>query len=308
MSAVISAAAVRDLREKSGAGMLDCKKALEETGGDLEAAMDKLRAKGLAKAAKKSDRAAAEGAVAVAVSADGLHGALIELNSETDFVARNDKFQEAAGKLAVVALQVNGDLEQLLNLTLEGVPVREYVTALAAVVGENVQLRRAAGLSVSSGSIGAYVHNQIAPGIGKIAVLTALKTSAAGTGDFAKQIAMHAAASAPIAMSAEQIDPAVVARESAVLAEKAAASGKPAAIIEKIVESGLKSYYKDVCLPQQAFVLEPGKTVAEAVAAKGKELGAEMVLEGFVAFRLGEGVEKVQTDFAAEVAAAAAAS
>ncbi len=304
MAAVISSEAVRELRERSGAGMMDCKRALEETSGDIEAAMDHLRAKGLAKAAKKADRAAAEGVVAVATS--GTQGVLIELNSETDFVARNERFQVAATALSQTALTVQGDLTALQQASIDGTTVTEYVTALAATVGENVRLRRATGLAVSQGLVASYMHNQIATGLGKIGVLLALETKldAATVAEFGKQVAMHIAASSPLAMTPEEIDNSVIEREKAVLTEKAAASGKPAEIIQKIVESGLKSYFKDVCLPNQPFVLDPSKTVAEAVQAKAKELGGDIAIKGFVCFRLGEGVEKVQTDFAAEVAAA----
>ncbi|WP_460450959.1 translation elongation factor Ts [Alsobacter sp. SYSU BS001988] len=302
--ATITAALVKDLREKTGAGMMDCKAALEANAGDVEQAIDWLRKKGLAKAAKKSGRVAAEGLVAVAVRDN--RGVVVEVNSETDFVARNEEFQALARTIADVALEKSADVEALLGTHYPGGgTVQDAVANAIATIGENMTLRRAAELQVHKGVVGQYIHNLVAPGLGKIGVIVALESE----GDpielaaLGRQIAMHIAAANPQALDAAGLDPAVVAREKGVLADKNA--GKPAHVLEKIVESGLKSYYKEVCLVDQAFVHDPSKTVAQAVKESEGRIGGAIALKGFVRYALGEGVEKQESDFAAEVAAAA---
>jgi elongation factor Ts len=302
--AEVTAALVKDLREKSGAGMMDCKNALVESAGDIEAAIDWLRAKGLSKAAKKSGRVAAEGLVAVSVK--GTRGVVIELNSETDFVARNEDFQALARGVAAVALENSADLEVLLASAYPGsATVQDAVSNAIATIGENMTVRRAAELSVTSGVVNYYVHNAVTEGLGKIGVIVALEStgSADELNKLARQIAMHVAASSPIALDSTTVDSAVIEREKAVLLEKNA--GKPANVLEKITESGLKSYFKEICLVDQPFVMEPSKSVGVAVKDSEKTVGAPVSLIGFVRFALGEGVEKEVTDFAAEVAAAA---
>lgn len=301
--AEITAALVKELREKTGAGMMDCKKALGESGGDLEAAVDWLRKKGLAAAAKKAGRVAAEGVVAVAVK--GTVGAVIELNSETDFVARNEAFQTLAKSAADIALGKGGDVAAIANASLaSGQTVQAALTDLIAKIGENMNLRRASSVSVANGVVTSYVHNAYAPGLGKIGVLVGLES----TGDagkleaVAKQLAMHIAAAAPQALSVEAIDPALVARERDVLAEKARASGKPANIIEKMVEGGLRKFYQEAVLLEQTSVMDGETKIADVVAKAAKDVGAPVVLKGFVRMALGEGVEKKEDDFAAEVA------
>jgi len=291
--AQITAALVKDLREKTGAGMMDCKHALSETAGDIEAAVDWLRKKGLAKAAKKSGRVAADGLVGVAVEAN--FGVVVEVNSETDFVARNDDFQALVHGIVSVALDhgadVNADKVKGAHYPGGGT-VEEAIANSIATIGENMTLRRAAGLHVHAGVIGHYVHAQIVDGLGKIGVIVALES----TGDadkltaLGRQVAMHIAASSPIALDAAGIDPAVVAREKNVLAEKNA--GKPAHVLEKIVESGLKTYYKEVTLLDQPYVHDSSKTVAQAVKEAEKTVGAPIVLKGFYRYALGEGIEK----------------
>lgn len=302
----ITAAMVKELREKTGAGMMDCKKALEENGGDIEAAVDWLRQKGLAKAAKKAGRVAAEGLVAVA--SDGTRAVAVEVNSETDFVARNPEFQDMVAEIARVALTAGSDVEAILAAAYPGGgTVAEKIQATIAKIGENMTLRRAAGLSVPAGSIGAYVHNQVAPNLGKIAVLVALESEgkAEALSGLGKQVAMHVAATNPAGLDASSIDPAAVEREKGVLAAKAREGGKPEHVIEKIVESGIKSFYKEAALVEQPFVHDGSKTVAQAVKAAEGEAGGPIRLAGFVRLALGEGVEKEESDFAAEVAAAA---
>ena len=300
--ATITAALVKDLREKTGAGMMDCKTALTEVAGDLEAAVDWLRKKGLSKAAKKSGRVAAEGLVAVAV--DGARGVVIEMNSETDFVARNEAFQTLARQTAQVALAKGvDDVERLKGEAYPGGgTVDEAIANAIATIGENMTLRRAAMLSVPQGVIAHYVHNSIAEGLGKIGVIVALESSKTdGLAELGRKIAMHVAAASPLALDSAALDPAVLEREKNVLREKNA--GKPANVLDKIVESGLKTYYKEVCLLDQAFIHEPSKTVAQVVADAAKTGGAPVALKGFARFALGEGVEKVEgPDFAAEVA------
>ncbi len=301
--ATITAGMVKDLREKTGAGMMDCKNALTETQGDIEAAVDWLRTKGLSKAAKKSGRIAAEGLVALAVR--DTQGVVIEVNSETDFVARNGEFQALTRAIAAVALETGEtDVEKLKNHHYPGGgTVGEAIANAIATIGENMTLRRVATLKVAHGGIGRYVHNTIADGLGKIGVIVGLESSgdAAVLADLGRKIAMHVAAASPVALDGASIDPAVLEREKNVLREKNA--GKPAAVLEKIVESGLKTYYKEVCLLEQAFVHDPAKSVSQIVAEAAKSAGAPVVLTGFVRYALGEGIDKGETpDFAAEVA------
>ena len=300
----ITAAMVKELREKTGAGMMDCKNALGEVDGDIEAAVDWLRKKGLAKAAKKAGRTAAEGLVAVAT--DGLKAVAVEVNSETDFVARNPEFQEMVSAIAQVALGIGDDVEAILAASYPGGgTVAEKIQATVGKIGENMTLRRATTLKVSNGVVGTYVHAPVAPNLGKIAVLVALesegKTDAlSGVG---KQVAMHVAATNPAGLDAASIDPAVVEREKTVLADKAREGGKPEGVIAKIVESGIRSFYKEATLLEQPFVHDTSKTVAHAVKAAETEAGAPVRVAGFVRLALGEGVEKEESDFAAEVAA-----
>jgi len=291
--ATISAALVKDLREKTGAGMMDCKTALGETGGDIEAAIDWLRKKGLAKAAKKSGRVAAEGLVGVAVEAN--LGVVAEVNSETDFVARNDDFQSLVHGVVAVALDKapNIDAESVKGAHYPGGgTVADAIANAVATIGENITLRRAAGLHVAHGVIGHYVHSQIVDGLGRIGVIVALESTGAEEPlkALGRHVAMHVAAASPLALDPAGIDPATIAREKAVLADKNA--GKPPHVLEKIVESGLKTFYKEVCLLDQAYVHDPAKSVAQAVKEAEKTVGAPIALKGFVRFALGEGVEK----------------
>jgi elongation factor Ts len=291
--AAITAGLVKDLREKTGAGMMDCKNALTETNGDIEAAIDWLRKKGLAKAAKKRGRVAADGLVGVAV--EDQVGVVIEVNSETDFVARNDDFQALVRGVLAVALDKAPDVDVE---TVQGAhypgggTVLDAIANSIATIGENITLRRVEGLRVSEGAIGQYVHSQIADGLGRIGVLVGLESKGdrvalAGLG---RQVAMHVAAASPIALDAQGLDPATVARERSVLAERNA--GKPANVIEKIVESGLRTFYKEVCLLDQAYIHDPAKSVAQALKEAEKTVGAPIAVAGFVRFGLGEGVEK----------------
>ncbi len=284
---------VKDLREKTGAGMMDCKNALTETHGDIEAAIDWLRKKGLAKAAKKSGRVAAEGLVGVAVEAN--LGVVVEVNSETDFVARNDDFQSLVRGVLAVALDhaPNADVEKIKNSHFPGGgTVAEAIANAIATIGENMTLRRAGALHVHDGVVGHYVHSQIADGLGRIGVIVALdsKGDQAALGALGKQIAMHIAAASPTALDASGLDPATVEREKAVLADKNA--GKKPEVIAKIVESGLKTYYKEVCLVDQAFVIDPSKSVAQAVKEAEKTAGAPISIKGFHRYQLGDGIEK----------------
>jgi len=307
--AEITAATVKELRERTGAGMMDCKKALAETNGEMEAAIDWLRAKGLAAAAKKAGRTAAEGLVGVAV--EGTRGAVVEVNSETDFVAKNEIFQDFVRNVARLALEKGTDVELLSAAPYpDGGTVAERLTDNIAKIGENQSLRRAAVLEVGEGVVVPYVHNQVAPGLGKIGVLVALESGAPvevlqGLG---KQIAMHVAAANPLALSAEELPADLVERERAIAMEKARESGKPDNIVEKMVEGGLAKFRKENALLTQLFVMDNKTPVAEVVASAAKEAGAGIVLKGFVRFQLGEGIEKKESDFAAEVAAAAGTS
>ncbi|NWH08945.1 MAG: elongation factor Ts [Alphaproteobacteria bacterium] len=304
--AEISAGMVKELREKTGAGMMDCKSALNETKGDLEAAVDWLRKKGLAKAAKKAGRIAAEGLVGIALS--GTKGVAVEVNSETDFVARNPEFQEMVAAIAGVALGAGSSLEVLSAAAYPGGgTVAEKIAATIAKIGENMTLRRAAQVSVTAGVVSSYVHNQAAPNLGRIGVLVGLQ-STGSTEELAalgRQIAMHIAAQNPLALDPAGLDPQTVARERDILADKYKAQGKPANVIEKILESGLKTYYKEVCLLEQAYVHDSGKSVAQVLKESEGRVGAPVTISGFVRMALGEGIEKQESDFAAEVAAAA---
>lgn len=305
--ATITATMVKDLREKTGAGMMDCKAALTETNGDMEAAVDWLRAKGLAKAAKKAGRVAAEGLIGLA--ADAKEGALVEVNSETDFVARNQKFQDMVRTIAAAALKVRGDLEKLADAKYgtDKATVAETIKAMIGSIGENMTLRRAAYLSAGKGVVASYMHNTIAPGLGKIGVIVALE-SAGDTEQlksFGRQVAMHIAAANPQAIDIDSLDKTLIERERAVLTEQAKESGKPANVIEKMVEGRLRKFYEEVVLLAQAFVHDPDTTVAKAVAAAEKAAGAPIKITGFYRFALGEGIERPDSDFAAEVAAAA---
>jgi elongation factor Ts len=296
---------VKDLREMTGAGMMDCKAALGETSGNVDAAVDWLRKKGLSKAAKKADRVAAEGLVGLSVK--GTKGVVVEVNSETDFVARNDLFQGLVNMIANVALDVGADVEKIKAAKTGSKTIAEDISETIAKIGENMTLRRAGGLSVSKGAIGGYIHNAVSEGIGKMGVLVALES--AGNADelaaLGRLLAMHVAATNPQAVDPSGLDPATVQREKDVLAEKFKAQGKPAAMIEKIVESGLKTYYKEVCLLDQAYIHDDKKNVAQALKEAEGKVGAPIKLTGFVRYKLGEGVEKQENDFAAEVAAAA---
>ena len=307
--AEITAQLVKELREISGAGMMDCKKALTETGGEIEAAIDWLRTKGLSKAAKKADRVAAEGLVAVALKDDGagMTGAVIELNAETDFVSRNAQFQEGARKVAQAALGVeNGDIQALNAAPLaDGQAVSEMITGLIATIGENMLVRRAARFVVPEGAVAAYIHNATAPDLGRIGVLVALNSTGPHdrVQDIGRKVAMHIAATQPLALRIEEVDPAAVERERAIFAEQAAASGKPPNVVEKMIEGRIRKFYEEVVLLKQAFVMEPEVTVEQYVEKAAKDMGHPVTVTGFVRLALGEGVEKGTDDFAAEVAA-----
>ena len=312
--AEITAALVKDLREKTGAGMMDCKAALTENKGDMEAAMDWLRTKGLSKAAKKADRAAAEGLVAGIVSADGKTGALVELNAETDFVAKNDTFQSAARDIAAVALTVDGVDAIGAAKTASGATVNDVVTNMIATIGENMRLRRSARLSVGQGAVALYLHNAQGDGVGKLGVLVALE----GAGDQAvlkevgRKIALHVAGTPtpPLALSEADLDPAAVAKEKQFLTDQALESGKPVAVVEKMIEGRIRKWQEEVVLLKQPFVMDPDKTIEQLVADTAKELGSPVSVKGFVRFALGEGVDKGPEgpDFAAEVASMTAKS
>ena len=300
----VTAALVKELREKSGAGMMDCKKALNETNGDMDAAIDWLRTKGLAAAAKKSGRVASEGLVAISVS--GTLGALVELNSETDFVSRNDDFQTFAKTLSSLALTAS-DIEALkaMDYPNTGRTVAEELTHKIATVGENMSLRRMEKVSVESGAIVPYIHNATADGLGRIGVLVGLSSSAdsAVLSGVGKQIAMHIAATTPASISVDDLDPEMVARERDVLIEQAKASGKPQEIAEKMVEGRLRKYYEEVVLLEQTFVIDGETKVGNVIEAAAKDAGADIKLTHFAHFILGDGIEKEESDFAAEVAA-----
>jgi elongation factor Ts len=307
--AEITASMVKDLRETTGAGMMDCKKALQETNGDTQAAVDWLRTKGLAKAAKKADRVAAEGAVALATRGEGagMTGALIELNAETDFVARNELFQAAARKIAVAALDA-ADVDALRAAPVEGAAdVAEMVSGLVATIGENMLLRRAAGFTVGQGAVAGYIHGALtgAPDLGRIGVLVAVEGAGdqAALKELARNIALHAAATNPLSLSPDDLDPAQVEKERAILTDQAAESGKPANVVEKMVEGRIRKWMEEVVLLKQAYVKNPDQTVEQLVAETAKAVGSPTKVVGFVRLALGEGVEKKSDDFAAEVAA-----
>jgi elongation factor Ts len=304
----ISAQMVKELRERTGAGMMDCKGALNDTGGDMEQAVDLLRKKGLAKAAKKAGRIAAEGLIGVAV--EGLKGVVVEVNSETDFVARNDLFQGLVKIIANVALTVGVDVEKIKAAKVGSLTVNEAIADTIAKIGENMSLRRAASLSIGKGVIASYVHNSVDEGLGKIGVIVGLEST--GKTDalrrFGRMVAMHVAASNPQALDPSGLDPDIVRREKEVLADKYKAQGKPAHVVDKIVESGLKTFYKEVCLLDQAFIHEPDKSVAQAIKQAEVDSGSPMTITGFVRYALGEGIDRPEPDFAAEVAATAGRS
>ncbi|HET7849939.1 MAG TPA: translation elongation factor Ts [Pseudolabrys sp.] len=303
--AEITAQLVKELRETSGAGMMDCKAALVETKGDLQAAQDWLRKKGLSKAAKKAGRVAAEGLIGASVKAT--NGVLVEVNSETDFVARNDLFQGLVKMIADVALAVGPDVEKIKAAKVGDRTIADALSDTIAKIGENMTLRRAASLSVGKGAVGTYMHNSVSDGLGKIGVLVGLEST--GKTDeltrLGRMIAMHVAASNPQAIDAAGLDPSTVAREKDVLAEKFRQQGKPANVIDKIVESGLKTFYKEACLLEQPYVHEPSKSVAQALKEAEGAVGGPIKVTGFVRYALGEGIEKQESDFAAEVAAVA---
>ena len=305
--AAITASLVKELREKSGAGMMDCKKALTETDGDVEAAVDWLRAKGLAAAQKKAGRVAAEGLVAVVT--EGAKGAVVELNAETDFVARNDDFQALVEGVAQQGLSASGDLDALkASKMADGKTVDEALQAAIATIGENMNLRRYGALEVENGAVVSYMHSAVKPGLGRIGVLVALESDSADASALAeigKQVAMHVAAAAPKAANRDSIDPADVAREREVLTAQAKESGRPDNIIEKMVEGRMRKFYEESVLVEQAFVIDPDKTVGKALEEAGKAAGGAITVKDFIRFSLGEGVEREESDFAAEVAAAA---
>ncbi|WP_374942155.1 translation elongation factor Ts [Sphingomonas sp.] len=301
----ITAAMVKDLREKSGAGMMDCKKALNETAGDMDAAMDWLRTKGLAAAAKKSSRTAAEGLVGVAVA--GTKGAAVEVNSETDFVAKNAQFQDFVREVTQVALAEGDSVDAIKAASMaSGTTVAEVLTNNIATIGENQSIRRARRLEVTKGAVVPYVHNAAVPGLGKIGVLVALESEAPDEAlqALGKQIAMHIAAAFPLALNEADLDAATIERERAIATEKASESGKPADIVAKMVDGAIAKYRKEHALVSQLFVIDGKTKISDVVAKAGKDAGAEIKLVDYVRFQLGEGIEKEQSDFAAEVAAA----
>jgi elongation factor Ts len=298
--AEITASLVKELREKTGVGMMDCKKALAENNGDLEASIDWLRAKGLSKAAKKADRVAAEGLVGVTV--EGQTGVLVELNAETDFVSRNDQFQTAVSSITKIALGADSieDLAAKPAPAGEG-SVNDYLTNLIATIGENMSLRRIAKVSVNNGVVAAYTHSAIADGLGRIGVLVGVEGEgdAAALNDIGRKVAMHVAATGPLALNVEALDPVVVERERQVLTEQARESGKPDSVIEKMIEGRIRKFYEEVVLLQQPFVMNPDQTVGAFVQ---EATGGKASVTGFAMFKLGEGIEKKEDDFAAEVA------
>ena len=305
--AQITAALVKELREKTGAGMMDCKKALGENHGDVEASIDWLRTKGLATAAKKAGRVASEGLVGIAI--DGTKGAVVEINAETDFVARNETFQDFVTTASNIALTTGNDVDALKAAPFPGEErnVQEQLTHMIATIGENMSIRRVQTLSVDKGVVSSYIHTALAPGIGKIGVLVALETEAdvAKADAFGKQLAMHVAAAKPQSVSRDDMDQEVVDRERAIFAEQARDSGKPAEIVEKMVEGRIRKFYEEACLVDQTFVIDGDSKVSTAIEAAGKEAGGPITLKGFSLFVLGDGIEKEEEDFAAEVAAVA---
>jgi elongation factor Ts len=305
MAENISASMVKELRDQTGAGMMDCKAALNESGGNIEAAVDWLRKKGLSKAAKKAGRVAAEGLIGVATS--GTKGVVVEVNSETDFVARNELFQGLVKMIADVALGTGPDVAKILAAKAGSISIADAISDNVAKIGENMTLRRAAELAVGKGVVGTYVHSSVTDGLGRMGVIVGLEST--GQADelkaFGRLLAMHVAAANPLAVDPAGLDPAVVEREKNVLADKFKAQGKPAAMIDKIVESGLKTFYKEVCLLDQPFIHDDKKSVAQAVKETEGKVGGPIKVTGFVRFALGEGVEKQADDFSGEVAALA---
>jgi elongation factor Ts len=303
MAKDVTAQMVKELRERTGAGMMDCKAALQETGGDMEPAVDLLRKRGLAKAAKKAGRVAAEGLIGVAI--EGSKGVLVEVNSETDFVARNDLFQGLVKMIANVVLAVGTDVEKIKAAKVGSITIADAIADTIAKIGENMSLRRASSLSVGTGVIGTYTHNSVDEGLGKIGVLVALESP--GKLDelkrFGRMVAMHIAASNPQAIDPSGLDPDVIRREREVFADKFKAEGKPANMIDKIVESALRTFYKEVCLLDQAFIHEPDKSVAQAIKEAEGKVGGPIKVIGFVRYALGEGIERPDNDFGGEVAA-----
>ncbi len=301
----ISAQMVKELRESTGAGMMDCKAALGENDGNMDAAVDWLRKKGLAKAAKKAGRVAAEGLTGAAIK--GTKGVVVELNSETDFVARNDLFQGLVRMTADVAIDVGTDVEAIKAAKVGSITIADAIADTVAKIGENMTLRRAASLSVGQGVVASYVHGAVIDGLGKMSVIVALESTgnAEELARLGRQVAMHVAASNPQAIDPSGLDPAVVRREKDVLADKAKAQGKPANVVDKIVESGLKTYYKEVCLLEQPFIHDDKKSVAQALKEAEGKVGGPIKVTGFVRYALGEGIERPESDFAAEVAATA---
>ena len=297
----ITASMVKDLRDKTGAGMMDCKNALNETGGDMEAAIDWLRKKGISKAAKKAGRAAAEGLVGVAVDANT--GVLLEVNAETDFVAKNDEFKAFVKDASKLALKEGGDLEKLLAAPMGSSSVQQVLTEMVAKIGENMSVRRAAALSVNPGVVAAYVHNPASPELGKIGVLVGLKSTADKDklAALAKQLAMHVAAAAPLALTQAHMSKDVVDREYAIQKDLALQSGKPEAVVEKMMEGRMRKYYEETVLLQQTFVIDGETQISKVIEKASKELGTPVEIEGFVRFQVGEGIEKVESDFADEV-------
>ena len=305
--AEITAALVKKLREKTGAGMMDCKKALSENNGDIDASVDWLRTKGLAAAAKKADRAASEGLIGLQV--DGNTGAMVEINAETDFVARNETFQDVVTKVAAVVLSTGADIEAIKAAAYPNTDrnVDEEITHQIATIGENMLLRRVASLSIDTGVLASYLHGSLAPSLGKIGVLVALESEGdpAKLQELGKQLAMHIAATKPMAISRDDLDASVVERERSVLSEQARESGKPEEIIEKMVEGRLRKFFEEVCLIDQTFVIDGETRVSQVLENASKDLGKPVSLAGFKLLVLGEGVEKKEEDFAAEVAAVA---
>ncbi len=301
----VTAQMVKELRDKTGAGMMDCKAALGETNADMEAAVDWLRKKGLSKAAKKAGRVAAEGLIGVAVG--GLKGVVVEVNSETDFVARNDQFQGLVRMIADVALNVGADVEAIKAGKVGALTINDAINSAIATIGEHMTLRRAAAVSVKAGAVGHYVHNAVSEGLGKMGVIVALESD--GQRDeltaLGRQIAMHIAAANPQAIDPSGLDPQTVAREKDILADKFRSQGKPEAMIAKIVESGLKTFYKEVCLLEQSYIHDPDKTVGQALKSAESRAGGAIKLTGFVRYALGEGIDRPDSDFGGEVAAMA---
>ncbi len=303
----ITAGMVKSLRDKTGAGMMDCKTALAESNGEMEAAVDWLRAKGLSKAAKKADRVAAEGLIGVASAAKA--GAVVEVNSETDFVARNAEFQKVVAEIAKLALKAGGDVAKLaaMEYPKKKVSVSDHLKELVGTIGENMSLRRTAALRVKDGVIATYVHNQATPGMGKIGVLVALESAGdkAKLNEIGRQVAMHVAATSPLALKDDEVDPETLERERAIFTEQARESGKPEKVIKQMIEGRIKKFYQEVVLLKQAFVINPDQTVEQALKEAEKAAGAPIAIRAFVRYELGEGIKPNKGDFAAEVAAAA---